>query len=566
MITHERLTEKCGIELYPHQEEHVTKIWKHLVDDLAFSVLNTSNTGSGKTLVTLYIAWHLQQIYGTQVMIVAPSDSSLNNKDGWLAHAEEIGLEVMEGTTYTKLRGSRGKVSHSWLIPDPEDKKKWTATRKFSRKCEKGLFLIFDEFHHTKNLSSAHFACAALVKAAKKHRSVCRVALLSHTPGDKPEVIPQILRMAGIITEIRLFRHVPFTTNEYEWRGYGLGELASVCQKIDKQKLAYEKVEQSMTTFSAKKANQLCLDLYQEYIRDIITFAMPKAENKHTVTMLNYFFQTDPESLKILNDGIDLLTGAVGWDPVTEQVAAQAEWDLGSIGRGLKMIEQGKLNSIARYVMEESAKNPMKKFVICCGGRNIDAHQYLASIISKPSISDSQRDILASLKTMYRIPRDIVNMIAGFIDSAPIDCINGQIPKKQRTQIVADFQSNSDASWCVVVSPGTGSESLSFHDKHGNRPRDMLIVPDFFHSRVCQAAGRVNRVGMRSDAKIMIVYSREASLETKILDSMARKAKLAKTLMAKDQDVVFPGEYPFYIEGDRDIDLENHLNMFRNNF
>ena len=56
MITHPRLNENCPISLYPHQEEHVNKIWKLLVKDQVFSYLDTSQTGLGKTITTLYIA------------------------------------------------------------------------------------------------------------------------------------------------------------------------------------------------------------------------------------------------------------------------------------------------------------------------------------------------------------------------------------------------------------------------------------------------------------------------------------------------------------------------------
>ena len=114
-----------------------------------------------------------------------------------------------------------------------------------------------------------------------------------------------------------------------------------------------------------------------------------------------------------------------------------------------------------------------------------------------------------------------------------------------------------------MVSPGVGSEAISLHDKHGNHPREMLVVPDFFFSRVLQSAGRVNRIGMKSDAKTMIVYSKTASLETRILQSMLKKSQVARSLMAKDQEIIFPADFPFYIEGDEDRNLEQQLNNLR---
>ena len=64
---------------------------------------------------------------------------------------------------------------------------------------------------------------------------------------------------------------------------------------------------------------------------------------------------------------------------------------------------------------------------------------------------------------------------------------------------------------------------------------------------------------MKSDAKVMIVYSKNGSLETSILNSMIRKTKTARDIMAENQQLLFPGEYPFEIHGEKDIDLENRL-------
>ena len=199
------------INLLPHQEEHVKKIWNLLTKDQVFSFIDTSQTGLGKTFTSLSLAKELQSKYKTKIMIVAPSDASLNNDDGWLAHSKKYGIEIKIATTYSSLRGNQGSVSHPWLIPNKNNKKKWIVSKEFEELCQQGLFIIFDEFHHTKNPSISHFACAALVKTAKKYRKYCRVALLSHTPGDKRENYPQILRMTGLITSTKMFKHIAFT-------------------------------------------------------------------------------------------------------------------------------------------------------------------------------------------------------------------------------------------------------------------------------------------------------------------------------------------------------------------
>ena len=203
---------ECPIKLLPHQISHTEAIWRAYTKDRIFSAVQSCQTGLGKTFCSLYIAWQLQKRYGTKVFLVAPSDASLHNDDGWLHHAKVNGIEIEYATTYSSLRGGQGKVKHKWLIPDPDDKKNWVASKHFEKLCKQGVFLIFDESHHTKNLSMTHFACAALVKMAKKYRDTCRVALISHTPGDKTEHVVQLLRMTGIITHKQLFRHLPFSS------------------------------------------------------------------------------------------------------------------------------------------------------------------------------------------------------------------------------------------------------------------------------------------------------------------------------------------------------------------
>ena len=555
-----------NITLLSHQEKHVEKIWNLLVKDQAFSFIDTSQTGLGKTITTLYLAKELQRKYGTKVMVVAPSDTSLNNNDGWLSNSKKYGVSIKVSTTYPALRGGKGKVSHPWLIVDPKDKKKWIASKEFEDLCQEGLFLIFDEFHHTKNASISHFACAALVKMAKKYRKVCRVALLSHTPGEKKEVYPQILRMSGLITSTKMFKYIPFV-KEYKIDDYGLGELKKLCLKLSPDS-KYE-IEDMMRGMSKSKSQQVCKDLYDTHIRSIITFAMPKPENKEfQATLVNSFLETDEKSLLMVQQGIDILSGAVNWNAANQQVGDASQWSLENIGSGLKMVERGKLLSMARYINREVKKNPNKKFVISCGARGLEHHEILKKLIYRQSTPEDYQDIISELREKNsdwaRLPKDMINYISGFInEKVGPKVLNGSIKKKDRVQIIKEFQEDSNKTWCLIISPGIGSESISLHDKHGKRPREMLISPDYFHSRLIQSAGRVNRTGMKSDAKVMIVYSKEANLETNILNSMVRKAKTARDLIAEGQDVIFPGEYPFEIEGKKDEDLEYRLNMMR---
>jgi hypothetical protein len=544
-----RLSEKCPITLLPHQKEHVRKVWHHLVKDKQFSYINTSHTGLGKTHDTLCIAWHLQKLYGTKVMIIAPSDTSLTNEDGWIHHAKEYGVELVDSMPYSTLRGARGKVSHKWLSVDPEDKKKWTATSAFEQLCANGLFLIFDEFHKTKNLSMSHFASAALVKMAKKYPGSCRVALLSHTPASEVDSYPQLLRMAGIITNIRLFKHVPFT-HEYKWEEYGLGELANFCiflSNKNERNNIIQIIGRLMEKVCKARANGICKELYDTYIRKHITFAMPVPEVSAEVTLQNAFFGADEESVSLLRKGLELLKEAVNWRNGEVDVTAP---NLGQITTSLRLLERGKLGIIAKYVNQEVSKNPNKKFVICCGSYCLDHQTVLAKMIHR---SDNYDTIIDELKkenpNWQKLPKDIINIIKEKTkyNSYPV-ILNGETKKRDRVKILSDFQSNNKEVWCLIISPSIGSESISLHDRFGDHPRDMLIVPTYYWTQMVQASGRIVRAGRRSPAKVMMVYSKQIGLETKILDALARKSQIGRELIAEGQKVMYPGDFPTFTE------------------
>ena len=118
MIKHSRLTEECPIDLKPHQINHVKNIWDLFYKDQAFSYIDVSQTGLGKTFVSLYLAWHLQKLYNIKVVIVAPSETSLDNDDGWKVHAKNYGVDIFHATTYKGLLGKK----NTWLKNNPDKK------------------------------------------------------------------------------------------------------------------------------------------------------------------------------------------------------------------------------------------------------------------------------------------------------------------------------------------------------------------------------------------------------------------------------------------------------------
>ncbi len=550
----------CPVQLKDHQKPVVKQIWNRLTHDKEFSYIDTSDTGLGKTHVTLCLAWYLQKRYGLKVGIIAPSYQSLHSEDGWLSWVDKYGIDIEFTLRYSSIISHKGNISHPWLIRKLESKKKYNyiSTSFFDKVASEGLFLIFDEFHKATRKSSTHFACAALVKACKKYSDRCRVGLISHTPGDKEEHYPQILRMLGIVTEYRMFYLKPFTS-QYEWEDYSLGQLIRFCSK----KNPFVAFDEYTEKLSGVKVNNICKELYHEYLKQYVTFSMKQPKTSIKTTMLNCFLETKPQDLEMINRGIGYLQRGVGWNGYDVD---GGQWNMGSITIGLKYIERGKLNSMINYVKKSLKENTRKKFVLCIGARDLQHQYYVQKQLKRKYMTDEMYITLRLMRKYNRywkgLCKDMFNYILNFVyeDLDPIkpDVMNGKTKNIDRSGIIANFQKSSNDSWCLIISPGVGAESISLHDKHGDYPREILITPDHFHTRVVQSAGRVNRVGVKSDSKIMIIYSKQGDVETSVLNCMVKKSTIAKNLLG-NKEVMFPADYPAYIEGEKDKDLVKKL-------
>ncbi len=543
----------CPVEMLAHQKQHVQNIWDALVRRQQFSFIETSQTGLGKTFIILNLLYSLQKKYNMKAFLVAPSDTSLRNDSGWLPLAEKFGVKFIEATTYSALRGKSGNVKHDWIKPDPNNKKNWICTDKFMQLCKRGVFFIFDESHHVKNHTSSQSRLAiSMVRTAKRYRDTCRVALVSHTPGESDLHAYNLLQMAGVMTRPELIHHIPFT-RDYEYEEHGLGELIRLCLAIDPSQREF--IENMLFRICKKKALEMCKSLYQRVIRQRLTFSMIAPEESYKVERLNAFLEIDPEQLANMEHGVDVLARAV--DYRNGEVGDRADWDLANVALGIRAIERAKLPAIARYVVSEYKRNPNKKFIISCGSFGVENQYILQNLIYRNKTREFYIDIFKMLKkenSMWKnIPSDIINyylipMLTEKVNDA--DVLNGKTNKNDRLELIRSFQSSSDKTWCLIVTPGLASESISLHDVHGNHPRELIISPTYFFNQIVQGVGRITRIGTKSDCKISLVYGKGIDQEQSIFQIMMRKSVTARDLLSEGQNVVFPNEYPTWIENE----------------
>ena len=137
--------------------------------------------------------------------------------------------------------------------------------------------------------------------------------------------------------------------------------------------------------------------------------------------------------------------------------------------------------------------------------------------------------------------------------------MSGETPVNERIKILRRFQSSESDSWCLLLSPGVGDKSISLHDTHGDRPREIIIIPDFHSTRIHQSCGRVDRIGVMSDVEISLIYSKEARLERTVIHSMLSKSIIAGNMLAPGQVHKFPSKYEIWVEKDQDNKIKNEI-------
>lgn len=557
---------KSPVILLPHQIEHTNKIWKTITTQGEFCYVDSSRTGLGKTHVALDLAFNLQTLFGMKVGIVAPNRESLENDDGWLRWAKQYGVVIEKATTYAALRSRKMMVYDDWLCKNDMDKKRgYHASGKFEKLAQQGIFLIFDEFHMATRESSTHYACAALIRSCLRYPNRNRIGLLSLTPGDQHTHYPQIARLCGIIKSTYLCVY-DRSTRTYSWEKYGMGDMINSCVVRGANRAT---LLGQMDHLSTGRIKYLIGAFFKDHIKDRITFAMPIPENPNTITTNSCFLECHKDDIKNLDLAISRLCDGVNWNGYSAD--EKANWNIGQVNVALKLIERYKLRTIARYIKSRSEREPNKKFIVSMGARCTEHFSMMEEIMRSMEITvptgvkmvlDKAR--MDPTNIWSRLNKDVFNLILNTAYKPEVDIMYGKTNSKERIRTLRRFQAKNSESWCLLISPGVGDKSISLHDTHGNHPRELIIIPDHYHTRMTQSTGRTDRVGVSSDVDISIIYGKESRLETSVIKSMIRKSETAKDMLAHNQTHLFPGKYDIYVENDQDDKVKNEIraNLF----
>lgn len=141
---------------------------------------------------------------------------------------------------------------------------------------------------------------------------------------------------------------------------------------------------------------------------------------------------------------------------------------------------------------------------------------------------------MAELAQQYMEDGALVVCFVNYVDSSKelsqrLGCgvINGETPSDERERLVREVQENkSDA---LVVTAGAGGHGISLHDTIGNKPRVVLISPNYSAQTMVQTFGRSHRTGAKSPVQQFVIFAANTP-EEEVRKAYQRKLKNMKTI------------------------------------
>lgn len=493
-------------------------------------------------------------------------------KDGWVAKIRKPGSDCSVPLLSRKtIRQKTNNLGQTVTLRNPIVN--FTVTEAFKELVgppkpgdkHSCTFIIFDEFHALKNITSLRrSAAAAMARYVMEYaRGSCRMIYLSATPFDKEEHARSICYAMGIMKSDTLRERDE--TGKYSPKA--LGELVAVCSrpeyryKLRDHVLTGQNPLRDVTgdilaeyeygeNFNGDNAKTLVYRLVTEVVFDKISSAMPPL-NIPSMLYRGFFPIADETRRGYVIDGMELINEAI---KETQGYANNINDPVGNFdGRitlGLVEIERGCVVDMCDYVF---------------------ARVKAARAQGMPWKGVLGLNYMVNVETaMDYLTRRGGNAIV----YAGKDLEGTPTPPRLRTGIVDEFQGN-DAIEFMIVIIASGGVGISFHDDdlrstehNGGRKRIVVASPDYRFTAIHQFFGRFNRSGSRSVAECMLYYPNISYLEStgatstvtlaNILNSLAKKARVTdSTLFAASRGLIqYPGDYPRYIHGAGFVDEE----------
>jgi hypothetical protein len=483
------------ITLLENQKQHVEQLSK-IMDKTRYAI-SASPTGTGKTFITLWLYLnYLAEGQNFRRIIVVGQQSSLIV---FALAASSYNIQNMEFITYSSLscRGNaaqiKGSYKNSYLTCEygyTTTINKITGKRKakpgfgitdyYKDVCREGVLLVFDEFHRLKNESAQSFACQALANYPILNADCyySRVIFLSATPIQNSNHALRYMNIFGTMKGKYYISKDPKGTIHYGNYDRTLATIQNVIPEdttVEKEAPLFLKIKNLNQYFNDEKANEMALYLYQRIWAKYITESMIREPTgyKHVVRDRIVNISKNGTGIYTLGmmlfmDGRKIMMQALGKKGSEKHTLLIRAYSL--LARGVQMMEMGKLESFVHLARKYLDDDPNCRVLI-----------------------------------FLWLRQQGVERIKDYFEPGSYYLLRGGLTDDEKMWIVRDFQ-RPNGRRLLISTIQTGSESLSFHDINGGQPRYSLISPSYDYVRIAQAAGRTNRVGVKSDSYVDYVY------------------------------------------------------------
>ncbi len=491
--------------LKPSQIDHTEKLISILGD--SFFACDFSVMGAGKTYVANAIGIELdlplfvlsvRGSLGTWEKVGDDMDEKIGRK---------ACTNVIFTSTYESFRSvTNCQPKHGWLTrKDTTAGAIFEPTKELKERAKSGMLFVIDECQKIKNNSDQTNAVKAVIDEIIQANSRSRILLLSGTPFEDTDMAVNFYRTIGFINQTKLY-----DIRNGEFVSLGLEELIGNLDFFQPDQT--EDLIKKYHPFVRDNVRAFVFESFTEIIVPYFSSAMPSpvVDAKKDVGNGYYLFKgpTAAKNLAALEEAIAELKSASSYNPDNQTVGDKK--NLGQITKALVKIEKAKVPLFVRIIKEELDKDQNNKVILFVNYRETIA------------------DVYAALKNYFPLIYD------------------GSVTSRKKEEAIIEAFNQGDYR-LLIANLRKGGISISLHDTVGNSPRKSFISPNYSILDMHQASSRTYRQNTKSDVTVRIVYG-QASLESKILDALARKTENLKQILKlqAEEGILFPGEYPEY--------------------
>ncbi len=531
-----QLSIKASLELKPTQRAHYTRLVNRLGlinDNFSeienYAVIDTSSTGSGKSIIGSIIAANMMPKYlivFTYLTILAVWEGFVAEDGTETPGAVEMFNIPPENTfyfTYDDLI-ARGNKSHytNAGITKRRDNGTYKVTKEFRQMVHEGVLVIFDEADALKNDTSARTKSAfAITEAIKQDPKRSRILYMTATVTDKDEKKYVWLHHLGLTNTVNLTNYVRIGVGK---RGYytasGILDIEDWLinnRDIIESRLgnrtydtAIDLIEGSITRPEDGDEDER---IRVDYLPDVDT----AAEYVYDEIVVKLLSSGMPNIKDSSNLAYTLLTKNLFPKKVQEEIEKELDTVLTFVSKGNSKSHTEFFQRIIKFMVFLEIKKAQLLAGIIANMLEDDPNH---KIVVQFNYHDALDALEAELKA--RGIKNILKIYGSFKDE---EGKKRTMQPEEREKNRKKFQQYND-KYRIMLLSSVGDRGISLDDTspNGEFPRTIFVPSSYNTTSITQTLGRIFRTNTTSPSVgVLVMYS----LDEKLL---ARHKQKIKTL------------------------------------